>query len=260
LFRVALGDIRVAILGFYRLALTASLATVNSALSVLGTLTATGKITASAGVDVTGTLAVIDDGGTTKKVTVDAPTGLAADYMLTLPTALPGSTLPVTLTSVGVLSTAQMVNAQQNFGTPSASTDVVIKSYVDGTTASVTSQNANISSVAPVMSKTSGGTLATFASQAITVSGAIASMTPAGSTAGAGSLWLTPAGYRPKGVGFFPVWWFDSSANLMRSGSLYYAAGASFNWFFLGLSDTSTQIDLANGDIIYLFGVSFDPA
>jgi hypothetical protein len=130
-FRHAAGEVRLAILGTYRLAVTAALATINSALTVVGTLTAN-RVVANAGIDVAGTLAVFDDGGTSKRVAVDAPTGLAANYDLTLPTALPGSTLPVTLTSAGVLSTAQLVNAQQNFGTPSATTDVVIKSYVDG--------------------------------------------------------------------------------------------------------------------------------
>jgi hypothetical protein len=132
-FRNAAGELRLAILGTYRLAVTATTATVNAALTALG------KITASAGLDVNGTLAVIDDGGTSKKVSINAPTGLAADYALDLPTALPGSTLPVTLTSAGVLATAQLVNAQQNFGTPSASTDVVIKSYLTETSDTPTS-------------------------------------------------------------------------------------------------------------------------
>jgi len=65
-FRHAAGELRLAILGVYRIAATATLTTINSAASVLGTLTASGKITAQAGADVTGTLAVVDDGGTSK--------------------------------------------------------------------------------------------------------------------------------------------------------------------------------------------------
>jgi len=145
-FRHAAGELRLAILGVYRIAATATLTTINSAASVLGTLTASGKITAQAGADVTGTLAVIDDGGTTKKVSVDAPTGLASDYALTLPTALPGSTLPVTLSAVGALSTGQITGAQigdlglqTSSSSSTFSTSSATRTDVTGLTVTITS-------------------------------------------------------------------------------------------------------------------------
>jgi hypothetical protein len=114
-------------------------------------------------------------------VNLAAP-ALAASYTITTPAAAPASTLPLSMSSGGVLSAAQMAtdqiadqavtaakianatitatqianttitasqianttitasqianstitNAKQNFGTPSATTDVAIKSYVDG--------------------------------------------------------------------------------------------------------------------------------
>jgi hypothetical protein len=79
-----------------------------------------------------GPLTVYDTAaGLTKGVTLKSPVGLAAAYSLTLPAALPASTLPLLVDATGATSLAQLLNAQQNFGTPSAVTDVAIKSYVD---------------------------------------------------------------------------------------------------------------------------------
>lgn len=77
-------------------------------------------------------LYIEDPGAGTNKVTVQAPSGLAASYSVTLPPSHPASTLPVTWTSTGVLAQQQITNSMQNFGTPSADTDVAIKSYADG--------------------------------------------------------------------------------------------------------------------------------
>lgn len=255
-FRHAAGELRLAILGVYRLAQTATLFTVNSAASVLGTLTASGKVTASAGADVNGTLAVIDDGGTSKKVTVDAPTGLAADYALTLPTALPASTLPVTLTSAGVLATAQLVNAQQNFGTPSAATDVVIKSYFDTSNAALTNLNANLSNPSSVTRRANIG-LAWFTAGAnpFSATGAITGCTASGSTAGATRIFTIPAGYIPQpmansGSMVIEISWFDASVSYARPGHIVVnTTGDSYFW----ANDTAgAKLDLANGDQLYI--------
>jgi hypothetical protein len=48
----------------------------------------------------------------TKGVTVKSPSSLANAYAITLPTAVPGSTLPVSMSSAGALSTGQITNAQ----------------------------------------------------------------------------------------------------------------------------------------------------
>lgn len=123
---------------------------------------------------------VYDPVSSGKYVRLGAPSGLAANYSLTLPTALPASTLPLLISTTGQVSptaitgqqlsltlpgstmplqvssggafTAAQVtgaqiasktiaagniadgtltNANQGFGTPSATTDVAIKSYVD---------------------------------------------------------------------------------------------------------------------------------
>ena len=58
----------------------------------------------AAGLIIKGALGLMDPGGTNKTVTLAPPSGLAADYTLTMPAALPASTLPVTVTSVGVLA------------------------------------------------------------------------------------------------------------------------------------------------------------
>ena len=80
----------------------------------------------------TGPLVIHDvAAGVTNAVTLKSPAALAASYSATLPAALPASTLPVLMTSAGVMSAAALANAQQSFGTPSAATDVAIKSYVD---------------------------------------------------------------------------------------------------------------------------------
>lgn len=194
-FRESAGVVKFAILGVYRWALSATTFTINAA------LTAIGKITASAGLDVNGTLAVVDDGGTSKKVTVDAPTGLAADYALTLPTALPGSTLPVTMTAAGVLSTAQLVNAQQNFGTPVAATDVAIKSYVDGTTDTPT-PGANVS-------------VTNFKAMKVAGQVVLSGQVDFGATAfAAGATFLTlSAGYRPAVPHYATSYFFDNNGN-----------------------------------------------
>jgi hypothetical protein len=192
-FRHAAGELRLAILGTYRLAVTAATTTINNALTVVG------RVAAQAGMDVAGTLAIFDDGGTNKRVAVDAPTGLAANYDLVLPTALPGSTLPVTLTSAGVLSTAQLVNAQQNFGTPSAGTDVVIQSYVVGSSDSP-SLGANIT----------GTSFSVFNNLGIvTITGELAF----GVTGfGAGNTLATiNSGYRPLYGVRVPAYFYDAS-------------------------------------------------
>lgn len=80
----------------------------------------------------TGPLVIHDTAaGVVNAITLKSPAALAASYNATLPTALPASTLPITMTNAGVMATQQLVNAQQNFGTPSAATDVVIKSAMD---------------------------------------------------------------------------------------------------------------------------------
>jgi hypothetical protein len=108
--------------------------------------------TPKAGLNSTG-FRLIDSssGANSYGVNLLAPT-LAASYSVTMPTAAPASTLPVSMSSAGVLSAGQitaaqvtnntitatqianstLTNATQGFGTPSASTDVAIKSYVDG--------------------------------------------------------------------------------------------------------------------------------
>lgn len=98
----------------------------------------------AAGMIIKGALGLMDPAGTNKTVTLAPPTGLAADYTLTMPTALPASTLPVSVTSAGVMTIAALTNGGQNFGTPSATTDVAIKSFVTGT-ADTPTAGANVS-------------------------------------------------------------------------------------------------------------------
>jgi hypothetical protein len=45
-------------------------------------------------------------------ITLKSPASLAADYQLTLPAALPASTLPVVISNTGVMSTQQLVASQ----------------------------------------------------------------------------------------------------------------------------------------------------
>jgi hypothetical protein len=255
-FRHAAGELRLAILGVYRLAVTAAGAVVN------GTLQTIGKLTASAGADVTGTLAVIDDGGTSKKVSIDAPTGLAADYAMTLPAAVPGSTLPVTMTSAGVLATAQLVNSQQNFGTPSAAADVVIKSYLDASTSAVTAVHANLAN-APTAAK--APTRAWFnmnASGNIGATGAVVGCNATGAKGSADALFTIPSGYRFSASAtqpfLMPVLFFDSSASLLRPAALV-CENTNGIVYFWSVDSAGTKIDMANGDFIYLQGLTWVP-
>lgn len=257
-YRSAAGVLRLAILGVYRLLVNATGLEVNGTLQVSGTTTSTGKVTASAGADVTGTLAVIDDGGTTKKVSINAPTGLAANYALDLPTALPGSTLPVTLTSGGVLATAQLVNSQQNFGTPSAATDVVIKSFLTSTTSAVGSVTANMSN-APEVETNTGTGLAWFrgdTSNVTNITGPITSVQASGDVSGATILFTIPAGYRPNAAGstnqyMIPIRWYDSSVSYIRNGAIVVVSGASGFAYFQGIDNAGAAVNLATGDKIY---------
>lgn len=141
-----------------------------------------GAITAAAAL--TGTLGLTAGGFTTTFAS-----GAGANYTLTTPSALPGSTLPVMLSAAGALATGPITNAQQNFGTPSAATDAAIKSYVDG----LTSNDAGIiigtgaSSVASKRLRKAPNGLVFF-SFAATCNGS------------ADEVAVLPAGYRP-GVG-----------------------------------------------------------
>lgn len=232
-FRHAAGELRQSILGVYRLALTATGLTVN------------GKMT-STGADVTGTLAVIDDGGTSKKVSIDAPTGLAADYAVTLPTALPGSTLPVTMTSAGVLATAQLVNAQQNFGTPSAATDVAIKSYVDDVTTDNGTPGTNVSISSGSISKH-------------TASGFVCINVRIGfgaTTFASGVTFFTlSAGYRPAANLYQYVSYHEASGTVRGLGLLFInTAGAMQFQEIKKANDWSGTelLDTANGDSVYI--------
>jgi hypothetical protein len=243
-FRHAAGELRAAILGTYRLALTAAGAVVN------GTLQAIGKLTASAGADVTGTLAVIDDGGTTKKVSIDAPTGLAADYALTLPTALPGSTLPVTLTSAGVLATGQLTNAQQNFGTPAAATDVVIKSYVDTpASAATTSAHASMPSSPNTLRV---GSRVWFENVTITATGNINDCGDNGLFITTNSLFTIAAGYRPAIDTYMPISFGRNSVggtDRLMTGYLIIYAGGAVRFHLRGIAGGAAAI--ANTDALF---------
>ncbi len=48
----------------------------------------------------------------TKQITISPPSGLAANYAVEMPGALPASTLPLSLSNAGVLTAAQIVTAQ----------------------------------------------------------------------------------------------------------------------------------------------------
>jgi hypothetical protein len=76
-------------------------------------------------------VALEDPGAGSNKVTVQAPSGLAASYTVTLPPTHPADVGVLTWNSVGTTAVAKITNSYQDFGTPSAATDVAIKSYVD---------------------------------------------------------------------------------------------------------------------------------
>ena len=238
-FRYAAGVVRMSILGAWKFAFSA------------------------AGLVIKGTLGLLDATGT-KTVTVTAPAGLAADYTLTAPAALPGSTLPVTMTSAGVLSTAQLVNSQQNFGTPSASTDVVILSYLATTNASLTSVNANITNPPTVSARAAIG-LAWFkqANNPISIGGAITGCGAGGDPTSATSLWTVPSGYRPVAAGsqniLIPVVWYDASGSTARYGGLVFNT-ANNNMYFWAANEAGTKYDLAAGDQIYYVGANWQTA
>lgn len=59
-----------------------------------------------------GALSIYDPVVSGKAATIIVPSGLASNYQLQLPGALPASTLPVTMTSAGALATAQITGAQ----------------------------------------------------------------------------------------------------------------------------------------------------
>jgi hypothetical protein len=61
----------------------------------------------------TGPLSIYDPQAAGHKATLQVPVGLGADYALTLPSTLPGSTLPLFLASTGQLSTSGQVQTAQ---------------------------------------------------------------------------------------------------------------------------------------------------
>lgn len=59
-----------------------------------------------------GSLTIRENIASAKGITLSSPSGLPADYAITLPTALPGSTLPVIMDTFGTLTLAQIVASQ----------------------------------------------------------------------------------------------------------------------------------------------------
>lgn len=94
--------------GFTGLAGTTGAATYNNG-------TGTFTFTSSTGVKATmagGPVLIADVAANAFSITIKSPTSLGSAYSLILPAALPGSTLPLTVTSGGVLAAAQIVAAQ----------------------------------------------------------------------------------------------------------------------------------------------------
>jgi hypothetical protein len=69
-----------------------------------------------------GSLYVYENVVSGKYAKIKVPTGLAGNYDLTLPSALPGSTLPLFLSSSGVLSTAETIGAVMGLASTDNST------------------------------------------------------------------------------------------------------------------------------------------
>ena len=189
-FRESAGVLKLAILGVWRLLVNAT------GLQVNGTIQS-GAITSTGAVQALGALQSKDSVGG-KVYSITAPATLFADLGLILPTALPGSTLPVTLTSGGNLGTQQIVNAQQNFGTPSAATDVAIKSYVDAIATDTPSMGTNVSFFGDVKKRNG----------AVTINGGI---TFGATTFASLATFMTlGAGFRPSTNVIVPCYFFDN--------------------------------------------------
>lgn len=93
LWRNTTNDLRMSVNGVYRQRWTTTGVIVNGSMTALGSVLVTDTVSGNA-------------------CTISAPSSLAAAYALTLPTALPGSTLPVSLSSGGALSAAQITGSQ----------------------------------------------------------------------------------------------------------------------------------------------------
>lgn len=231
-FRHAAGELRAAILGTYRLALTATGLLVN------------GKLT-STGADVTGTLAVIDDGGTSKKVSVNAPTGLAADYAIDLPTALPAGTYPVSLSAAGALSAAKLTNAGQDFGTPSAATDVAIKSYVDGVTTDAGTPGTNVT--------INSGSISKFFNGLVAINVRIAF---GATTFASGATFFTlSAGFRPASTLYQYASYHEASGSVRGLALVFISTDGTIKFQEIKKANdwSGTELlDTATGDSVYL--------
>lgn len=59
-----------------------------------------------------GQISIAEEVASANSITIKSPTALGASYDITLPIALPASTLPVVMSGAGVLSTQQIVTAQ----------------------------------------------------------------------------------------------------------------------------------------------------
>lgn len=79
-------------------------------------------------------------------ITLQSPTSLAASYTVTMPTAVPASTLPLAMSSSGVLSTGQITASQITTGT--------ITGTQISSTANITMNNATINGTATIASAT----------------------------------------------------------------------------------------------------------
>src|SRR5438132_8845688 len=58
-----------------------------------------------------GPVIIRDTGVSARGITLQSPAGLASAYAITLPSPLPGSTLPLLLSSGGIMSTGQLTTA-----------------------------------------------------------------------------------------------------------------------------------------------------
>jgi uncharacterized protein YjbI with pentapeptide repeats len=99
-------------------------------------------------------------------ITLSPPNALAADYSVAFPAALPGSTLPVSLSAAGNLSAAQITTAQ--IGSSQVTTALIADSNV--TTAKIADANvtkAKLAALGQIVSNADGSSHSTSTSASI---------------------------------------------------------------------------------------------
>jgi len=188
-----------------------------------------------------GPLSIYDPQAGGHRVTVNVPVGLSADYAVTFPSALPAAPKIVTLDNTGAIASttdvdgttlqlsgsvlsvkalgigtgqvaAQAItaakiangtitNTQQSFGTPSTTSDVAIKSYVDGLITSVQTLTWSNNGVSFFWAKDSFGI--------VHLRGSFVNIAGFPNQSGT----TLPAGFRPSTNRIFPVIVFDNGGN-----------------------------------------------